>query len=204
MWDKRYSVDDYVYGKAPNHFLYSFIDKLPRWPLGQRALCLADGEGRNSVFLAQQGYQVTAVDISSVGLAKAKRLGLERNVEITTVQSDIADYQIEEGHWDLIVLIFAHMPAELRKTIHQRCVKGLRSGGMIVLESYTPKQLEFGTGGPKDSNLLVTAEQLKQEFGGLELITLEEQIREIREGILHTGQASVVDLWGKVPQTDVA
>ena len=112
-WDDRYQGDDYVYGTAANEFLSSQVDRLPTG----RILCLAEGEGRNAVFLAEQGFIVTAVDQSSVGLDKARRLAAERGVEIQTVVADLADFRIESGAWDGIVSIFAHMPPVPRRHV---------------------------------------------------------------------------------------
>jgi len=142
MWDQRYSSIDYAYGTKANDFLISMVDKLPTGKI----LCLAEGEGRNAVWLAEQGNEVTAVDSSEVGLKKAEKLAKERNVKITTVHADLADYDIGAQQWDAIISIFCHLPAELRQDVHRRCVQGLRNKGVMLLEAYTPKQLEYKTG----------------------------------------------------------
>ena len=111
-------------------------------------LCLAEGEGRNAVYLARQGFAATAVDSSRVGLAKADKLAQEFGVTIQTVLADLADYTIEEGVWDSIVSISCHVHQDLRRRLHRDVVAGLKEGGTFLLEAYTPKQLEFGTGGP--------------------------------------------------------
>ena len=141
MWDERYNTAEYVYGTDPNAFLANVIDQIPKG----RTLCVAEGEGRNAVFLAERGHDVVAVDASAVGLAKAQQLAGERGVAIETVVADLADFAIAAHSWDAIVSIFAHVPPEIRKPLHRKMVQGLRSGGMLVLEAYTPEQIKLGT-----------------------------------------------------------
>jgi SAM-dependent methyltransferase len=188
MWDERYSVEEYVYGKTPNVFLSEMSGKLKKG----NVLCLAEGEGRNAVYLARQGFTVTAVDSSSVGLAKADKLARESRVSIQTVVADLADYRIEEGTWDSIVSIFCHLHRDLRRRLHRDVVAGLTEGGTFLLEAYTPKQLEFGTGGPRSAEYLVELAALEEELAGLEVVHGKELVREVNEGIKHTGEASVV------------
>jgi SAM-dependent methyltransferase len=140
MWDQRYSSDTYVYGTEPNGFLVTAAARLPPG----KVLCLGEGEGRNAVWLAAQGHEVTAVDASGVGLRKAQRLAAERGVTIATVHADLAAFDIEPGTWDGIVSIFCHLPPALRADVHRRCVAGLRPGGVLLLEAYTPRQLGMG------------------------------------------------------------
>ena len=190
MWDERYSVDEYVYGKAPNAFL---LAKTPELRKG-RVLCLAEGEGRNAVHLARHGFAATAVDSSSVGLAKAERLAEEYDVTLETVLMDLADYTIEENAWDSIVSLYCHVHADLRGVLHRRVVAGLREGGTFLLEASTPRQLEFGTGGPLSVELLMDLAMLERELNGLEFIHGEELVRNVVEGTKHTGEASVVQV----------
>ncbi len=195
MWDERYSIDSYVYGESPNDFLRERVSALKRG----RALCLAEGEGRNSVFLAKHGFTVTGVDSSSVALEKAERLAKKNHVTIETVHADLARYTIEQDSWDSIVSIFCHLPPSLRKTIHRRVVLGLQSGGTFLLEAYTPRQLEFGTGGPPKAEFMMDLGSLKEELAGLEFVHAQELIRDVSEGIKHTGQASVVQVLSRKP-----
>ncbi len=190
MWDKRYNKEDYVYGTEPNDFLMSQLDQLP----SGRVLCLAEGEGRNAVWLAEQGLDVTAVDSSEVGLRKARKLAEKKSVAITTLQTDLKDFEIGHAHWDLIVSIFAHLPSELRKKVHNACIAGLRSGGMMLLEAYTPRQLEYKTGGPPSADMMMDSQLLQNELNGLEFVYLQECIREIHEGELHKGKGAVVQM----------
>lgn len=189
-WDERYGTQEYVYGTAPNDFLVSVHDRLP----GGRALCLAEGEGRNGVYLAGQGWDVTAVDASAVGLKKAERLAAERGVAIHTVTGDLARYAIAPGHWDAIVLIFAHLEPSVRARVHRAAVEGLRPGGAVVLEAYTPEQLQLKTGGPPVEGLMMRCETLRREFDGLRFEVAHETRRELHEGALHRGTGAVVQI----------
>lgn len=190
-WDQRYSEPDYVYGTAANDFL---VQSLPLLPPSGSVLCLAEGEGRNAVFLAEQGYQVTAVDSSTVGLAKARALAGERRVAITTCVADLADYQLPQDSFDLIVAIFCHLPPPLRRQVLAQVEPSLRRGGVFLLEGYTPKQLEYGTGGPPDPALLMQLDELRRELAPLRLRHGVELVREVREGKLHTGKGAVVQV----------
>jgi len=190
MWDERYDTDDYVYGINPNKFLVSIVDKIP---VG-KTLCLAEGEGRNAAYLATLGHDVLAVDSSAVGLKKANWLAKQRGVEIQTLVTNLADLKIQPNSWDAIVSIFCHLPETLRKELHQKVTTGLRSGGMFVMEAFTPDQLKFKTGGPPSRDLLVNLSDLADELKGLEYEHAIELEREVFEGKLHTGRASVVQV----------
>jgi SAM-dependent methyltransferase len=195
MWDQRYSSDTYVYGTEPNGFLVTAAARLPPG----KVLCLGEGEGRNAVWLAAQGHAVTAVDASGVGLRKAQRLAAERGVRVTTVHADLAAFDIEPGAWDGIVSIFCHLPPALRADVHRRCVAGLRPGGVLLLEAYTPRQVGLGTGGPPTAELMMDAETLRTELAGLKLLELRECEREVHEGEFHNGLGAVVQLVARRP-----
>jgi len=192
MWNERYSQPGFAYGTDPNAFLVSIAGRIPRG----RILSLAEGEGRNAVFLASLGCAVTAVDASDVGLAKASRLAAERGVAIDTVVADLARFRIEPGSWDGIVSIFCHLPKELRAAVHRAAVEGLKRGGIFVLEAYTPRQLAFGSGGPQSAELMMTLDDLRPELAGLDFIHARELERDVVEGRFHTGRASVVQVLG--------
>ena len=195
MWDEEYSVDEYVYGTEPNDFLASMTDRLKQG----RVLCLAEGEGRNAVHLARHGFQPTAVDSSRVGLAKAERLAKEGGVAIETVLADLADYTIGEDSWDSIISISCHLPPHLRKNVHRDVVTGLKNGGTLLLEAYTPRQLEFGTGGPPRAEMMMELETLREELAGLEFLHGVELVRNVIEGTNHTGKGSVVQVLARKP-----
>ena len=190
MWQTRYAAEDYAYGRLPNTFLTTVTDMIP---MG-RVLCLAEGEGRNAVYLAQLGYQVTAVDASSNGIAKAQRLAHEHNVEIETIVGDLAEYSIGESQWQGIVAIFVHLPASLRQLVHRRVVNGLCPGGAYITEAYTEAQLKHRTGGPSQADVLMSLSVLREELPGLSIEVGREVERQIEEGIYHSGMSATVQV----------
>ena len=196
MWNERYSSPDYAYGTEPNDFLAAVAARIP--PAG-RVLSIADGEGRNGVFLATLGYDVTSMDASPVGLAKAQLLAVACGVQITTIAADLADYMISPDSWQGIVSIFCHLPPPLRRHVLEQVVRGLVPGGIFVLESYSAQQLGRGTGGPTSAELLPTLGALRTELAGLELLHAVEMEREIHEGVHHDGLSAVVQIIGRRP-----
>ena len=196
MWNERYGSPGYAYGTEPNDFLASVASRIPPG----RVLSLADGEGRNGVFLATLGHEVTSVDSSSVGLAKAQRLAATRGVHITTVVADLADYAIAADSWEGIVSVFCHLPPALRQRVHRQVVRGLSPGGLFVLEAYSVRQLLHGTGGPASAELLPTLGALRTELAGLELLHAVEIEREIHEGVHHDGLSAVVQVIARRPE----
>ena len=191
-WDERYAQDEWIFGTEPNEFLREEAHRIPPG----RVLCLGEGEGRNSVFLAEQGYEVVGVDRSQVGLDKAQALAKERGVFVETVVSSIEDFDLTEGEWEGIVSIFFHLPPQLRRKVHKAVVQGLAPGGILILEAYTPRQLELGTGGPPDVEKLMTLGVLAEELVGLEPLFAQEVEREVHEGRMHHGFGSVVQFVG--------
>ena len=187
-WNERYSGSEFYYGIEPNDFLKAQAARIT--PQG-RVLCLAEGEGRNAVFLAKLGLQVTAVDQSSTGLKKLSILAKQSSVSIETVVADLNDYKIVEDHWDAIVSIWCHVPPSLRVQLHADVIKGLKPGAAFILESYHPRQLGFKTGGPSDPELMVTRLNLKDELKGLRFDILHEIDREVHEGKGHFGMSAV-------------
>ncbi|MCB5188310.1 class I SAM-dependent methyltransferase [Methylobacillus caricis] len=188
MWDERYNAETYAYGKTANTFLAGHFQAIPKG----KVLSIAEGEGRNAVFLAQQGYAVTAVDASQVGLAKAQKLAAENGVAIECMQADLAEYDFGEQQWNGIVSIFCPMPSALKAILFPKIIKGLKPGGVFLLEAYTPDQLQHGTGGGNDADSMMTAETLRRELSKLAFTYLAELEREVVEGIYHTGKAAVV------------
>jgi SAM-dependent methyltransferase len=199
-WDERYATDEYVYGTEPNDFLRNEYHRIPK---GGSVLCLADGEGRNGVFLAEQGYDVTSVDASCVGLAKARELAGARGVTITTKHADLTDFEMGEHLWDGIVSIFCHVPKEVREQLHHSVGRALRPGGVFILEAYTPDQPHNNTGGPPAtmSDRLVTEVLLKSELVSCNVIICRELTREIHEGMLHNGHSAVVQCLATTKET---
>ncbi len=194
-WDARFSEPGYAYGTEPNRFLVDVADRVPPGPV----LSLGEGEGRNGVFLAGLGHDVTAVDASAVGLAKARALAVERGVRIETVLADLAGYVIEPGAWSGIVSIFVHLEPPLRAAVYRAAAAGLRPGGAFVLEAYTPAQLAFGTGGPRERPRLVTLEAVREGLPGLTFEIGREIERDVTEGKYHGGRAAVVQVLARRP-----
>lgn len=192
MWDERYSQPGFAYGTEPNEFLAAVAGRIPPGPV----LSLGEGEGRNSAYLAGLGHRVVAVDQSEIGLAKARRLAIDHDLVVETVCADLEGFPIEPGAWAGIVSIFCHLPRRVRVPLYAAIVRGLRPGGILVLEAYTPKQIGRGTGGPQDPDMTVTLAGLIEELAGLEFVHARELDREVREGAYHTGVASVVQVVG--------
>ncbi len=190
-WDDRYGSDDYLFGTEPNDFLTSVADKIQD---NGDVLCLADGEGRNGLYLAKEGHKVTSIDLSPVGLAKAEKLAAAHDVTITTEVADLSERSLGENAWDCIVSIFFHIPPAVRDIVYPNIIKGLKPGGLLILESYTPRQLEFGTGGPPFAELMLTEDDVRSAFSALNIEHCKELERNVVEGSGHTGQASVVQL----------
>lgn len=190
FWDERYGSDDYMYGKEPNDFLKQNIDALPQGSV----MCLADGEGRNSVYVASTGRDAWSVDLSTQGSRKTMQLAAERKVEVHAKTADLATFDLGYNRWDAIVSIFAHMPQAVRSDLHKRVVSALKPGGVFLLEAYTPEQVGRGTGGPQDTSLTMQLEDLRMELTPLTFEIGHEIERSVVEGIGHTGMASVVQI----------
>jgi SAM-dependent methyltransferase len=189
-WDERYREQGYAYGTTPNDFIVSVQTHIPRGKI----LSLAEGEGRNAVYLAALGCEVTAIDASAVGLGKAKALAAGRGVTITTVVADLGTFRIEPQHWDGIISCYCHIPSTIRAPLHQAVVRGLKPGGVFVLEAFSKEQLAFNSGGPQELDLLMSLEDLKLELDGLEFSYAATLERNVLEGTRHTGPASVVQI----------
>ena len=194
-WDERYCEPGFAYGTAPNEFLASIVHRIPHGKI----LSLAEGEGRNAVYLASLGYQVTGVDGSAVGLRKAEELAAERGVVITTIHADLKEFVIEPEQWDAVIACYCHVPPEIRIPLHQAAVRGLKSGGVFVLEAFSKEQLAYGTGGPQSLDMLMSLEEVTRELSGLEFVHAVRIERDVREGSKHTGLASVVQVMGVKP-----
>ena len=185
VWDKRFSVDRYLYGTEPVAFLEGNIHRLPKG----KALCLAAGEGRNAVWLAGQGYDVTAMDASPKGLEKALALASERGVTIRTEVGDLQHgYDMGESEYDLITDFYYHDTAMLPAVM-----RALKPGGVFVLQNFSIDQLETNRFGPKNPDYLVKPNELLQHFGGYRILHYEDTVVELDEG-MHQGPGAVVRL----------
>ncbi len=196
-WDDRYATVDDLYGLDPNAFLVDFVHTLP---LPGPVLSLAEGQGRNAVFLAGLGYAVTGVDGSAVALAAARRRAAHRGVTLETVHADLATFDLGDARWAGLVSIWCHLPPTLRSNLHARIGRALRPGGVYLLEHYHPRQISYGTGGPPDAALLVTLAELRAAFPGWTELHAFEGERAIHEGALHDGVSFVTQWVGQRPR----
>lgn len=196
QWEQRFGADEYLYGTEPNVFLAEHAGQLPS---DGRVLCLAEGEGRNAVYLAALGLEVASVDLTESGVAKTRRLAEARGVVVAAQQADLAEFDLGRGRWAGIVSVFAHVPPPVRVDLHRRVVDALVPGGVLLLEAYTPDQVGRGTGGPPTTELTMTLEGLRRELDGLELVVGRELVRDVVEGSGHTGPGAVVQVVARKP-----
>jgi len=180
-WDKRFRGEGFAFGKEANSFLKKHITLLPKG----KALDLATGEGRNAAFLARHGFEVDAVDISKMGLRKAQKLAKEMGVKIHALAADLDTYQIERGKYDLIINFYF-----LRRSLIPKIKKGLREGGMVILETYLLEQRKLGTGGPKNPKYFLKPNELLQRFKDFRILFYREGI--FREGGKKKAIASLI------------
>jgi SAM-dependent methyltransferase len=195
QWEERYRSEVYFYGTEPNGFLADHVADLP---VG-RILCLAEGEGRNAVFLAERGFSVSSVDLTRAGVDKTLRLASARGTAVDASVGDLADFDLGTACWDGIVSVFAHIPKPIRIDLHQRVTRALRPGGVFLLEAYRPAQVGRGTGGPPTAELMMSLEELRGELSPLEVTFGAETDREIIEGSGHTGGGAVVQFIARKP-----
>jgi SAM-dependent methyltransferase len=196
FWDARYRGDGYLYGTRPNAFLAEHAYLLNP---GMRVLMAGDGEGRNGVWLAEQGMNVVSVDFSPVALQKATKLALDRGVRLMAVCADLTDWDWPVAEYDAAALIFVHLPPKQRRAIHRALQAAVKPGGPILLEAFAPDQLSYGTGGPKSPDMLYEAGDLREDFDGAAIFELEETVVRLNEGDGHAGMAAVVRLAARAP-----
>lgn len=197
MWNDRFAGEEYLFGKEPAAFL---VDHAAYLKPGLKALSVADGEGRNSVYMARKGVDTVAMDASANAIAKARALAEEHGVSVDFREASIHDWAWTPNEYDLVVAIFIQfLSPDERSEIFRGMVETLKSGGTLLLHGYTPKQIEYGTGGPRVVENLYTEDLLRQEFSGLEILELNSYEREISEGAGHSGISALVDLVARKP-----
>jgi 2-polyprenyl-3-methyl-5-hydroxy-6-metoxy-1,4-benzoquinol methylase len=196
-WNTRFSVPDYVFGTAPNAFLAANAPRLKR---GQSALCVADGEGRNSVWLAEQGLEVTAFDFSPPAIEKARRLATNRGVSVRYELAGVYEWSWPIAAFDVVAAIFVQFAdPPMRAFMFERMARALKPRGLLLVEGYTPGQLKYNTGGPKQVEQLYTAALLGEAFAGFEVVELREYEAELDEGSRHRGRSAVIDFVARKP-----
>jgi cyclopropane fatty-acyl-phospholipid synthase-like methyltransferase len=196
-WDARFSSDEYIFGTEPNVWLAQHADLFKP---GMRVLAVADGEGRNSVWMAKQGLQVDAFDISPVGIEKAKKLARQQGVEVNFSIHGVEDYPWSTGDYDAVVAIFIQFAdPETRSTLFKRMKSALKPDGVILLQGYTPKQLDYKTGGPPNLSHLYTEDLLQEAFGDLDISELLAYEQVLTEGTQHHGQSALIGMVARKP-----
>lgn len=196
-WNSRFKTETYVYGKEPNVFLKEFHEKLN---ISGDALAIAEGEGRNAVYLAEQGMNVTAWDYAESGIDKTNRLANERDVRVSTELVDLNEANWSEAKWDEIVCVFGHFPSKLREKTLQGVEKAVKPGGYFLTEVYSQHQLPYQSGGPQDLDFLYKPEEFLKQFAGWRIVHLfvGEVVR--NEGELHNGLSHVIQFVGQKPE----
>jgi len=197
FWNERFADPGYIFGTAPNRFLEAEAGRLPP---AARVLDVACGEGRNAVWLAARGHDVVGLDISPLALEKARRLAAERGVTVRFEEADLRTFEWGEGEFDAIVCIFIQFAAPaVRARLFEGFARALKPGGLLLLQGYTPKQLEFKTGGPGTLENLYTPEMLREAFAAWQIERLEAYEMELAEGTKHVGMSALVDLVARRP-----
>ena len=196
-WNERFSGEDYVFGREPNEYLRA---QAALFAPGSRALCVADGEGRNSVWLARQGLQVEAFDVAQAGVAKARRLADEAEVSVAYHVAGCDEWAWAVDAYNIVVAVFVQFAdPEMRERLFANIVRALKPGGLLVLQGYTPKQLEYKAGGPGALSHLYTADLLRRAFASLQIVDLVEYEAELHEGARHAGRSALVGLVARKP-----
>jgi SAM-dependent methyltransferase len=191
-WEGRYQAPDYVFGKEPNYFLASCKPLLPK---SGRVLAVADGEGRNGVWLAEQGLDVTSLDFSPSAQRKAMALAKEHGVTVDFVRGNVHTWDYPEAAYDVVVEIFTQFSTPAERALKWAGMrKALKPGGLLILQGYTPKQLQYGTGGPKQEENLYTRAMLEEAFGDFHDLRIVEEELEMHEGTSHGGMSAVINL----------
>ncbi|MFG1401734.1 SAM-dependent methyltransferase [Xanthobacter sediminis] len=197
FWDQRYAREDYLFGVTPNAFL---TRQAPRLKAGGRALAIADGEGRNGVWLAEQGLSVHSVDASAVAQEKARRLAAERGVTLELELVDLSAWTWPVAAYDVVAGIFIQfLPPAERDRMFARIRDALKPGGLLLLEGYRPEQIAYGTGGPSQVENLYTEALLRAAFADFTILELHGYDAEIAEGSAHRGMSALIDLVAEKP-----
>ena len=189
MWDERFSREELVYGESPNTYLQTHAANLKP---GAKVLVPGDGYGRNGLWLAKQGFRVHTVDVSSVGVERARKIAAAAGVEMQIEQGDLTTWNWPEAQFDAVASIFVHMLPVDRQIAHAGILRAAKPGSVIILQAFSPAQLQYTSGGPKQLDLLYTTGMLRQDFASAEIVELEETVADLNEGRMHSGRGGVV------------
>lgn len=190
FWNERYAETAYAYGQEANDFL-----KAQQIGSDLKVLCLAEGEGRNGVYLAGLGNDVTCIDYSEEGLKKTSQLAAQNGVEVSCICADLGEINLVENSWDVIVAIFAHFPTPVKSHIWPQIFTALKPGGKLIMEVYDQEQLRFGTGGPQHLELLYSKEELQELLvGAYQIFQTDKVYREVQEGTYHNGASATIQV----------
>lgn len=195
QWDKRYTAEEYIYGIEPNDFFREEISNISPGMI----LLPGEGEGRNAVYSAKKGWDVSAFDYSSEAKRKALKLAEKNAVHINFEIEELSKYAFREASFDVIGIFFFHLPEGLRRYLHFQSKKALKPGGTLIIEAFHKDQIEKNSGGPKNPEWLYTKKKLKEDLTGLELVKLDRKIRKLNEGPIHQGDAEVIQVVAKKP-----
>ncbi len=190
MWDERFARTEPVYGEEPNTFLRAQATQ--RLSAGMKVLLPADGYGRNGLWLASQGFDVTTVDVSHVGVERSRAAAKAAGLSAKILLCDLNSWTWPVAEYDAVASIYLHLPPEQRSTIHAAMLRSLKPRGIVVVEAFSPAQLQFTSGGPKQIELLYTAELLRRDFAEADVLELAEAEVELNEGRMHSGKSAVV------------
>src|SRR5262245_42793301 len=197
FWDQRFAAPEYIFGTEPNVFLRAHAERFKR---GDRVLDIACGEGRNSVWLAGLGCEVTGIDVSPLALGKARRLAAAHGVKVKFTETDIRGWQWQPSRFDAVVCVFIQFAEPSQRThLFEGIEATLTPGGLLVLQGYTPKQLEYKTGGPPQADHMYTEVLLRDAFRNLDILHLREHEEILAEGSKHVGRSALIDLLARKP-----
>ena len=196
FWNERYQTKDYLFGVEPNDFIRAVT---PPAHQNATAFAPADGEGRNGVFLAKQGYHVTSVDVSNLAVDKAQSLAAKHSVNINSHVGDIFEFPCPDDHYDIVVICFMHFLPDDHDRFMSLMKSCLKSGGMIIIEGYSKDQIDLASGGPKNEDMLFSRDGLTKNFSDFDILLMQETRRNLSEGPRHQGEAATIQLIARKP-----
>lgn len=198
FWEQRYAEKGWAYGTEPNTFL---LARKSLFPAGARVLVVGDGEGRNGVWLAQQGLEVTSVDYSAAGLRKARELAIAKGARINTVCADLTEWVWPRATFDAVVSIYVHFPPAVRAAVHRAMLASLKPRGFLLMEAFNKDQARYASGGPRDVAMLYAPDELQDDFAGAQIELMESAVVDLNEGQYHRGPGAVLRVILRQPAT---